>query len=57
VRDIAKGEVLREGDTIDVLRPGQRRLGVHPRHLPEIEGRTACRDIAAGDGLNPGDWE
>lgn len=53
---IAKGEVLREGRNIDILRPGKQRLGIHPRYVEQIEGRSATRDIAAGDGLQLGDW-
>jgi N-acetylneuraminate synthase len=57
VRDIAKGEPLREGVNVDVLRPGKQRQGVHPRHLAEMEGCAARRDIPAGDGVTPEDWE
>jgi len=56
VRDLAPGDLLAEGQTIAILRPGQRRPGVHPRFLEQIEGRRATRAIAAGDGLQPGDW-
>ncbi|MCB9477459.1 MAG: GNAT family N-acetyltransferase [Deltaproteobacteria bacterium] len=48
---IAAGDLLMEGRNIDILRPGQRSLGAHPRHLPVIEGRVATRDIALGDGV------
>ena len=57
LRPIAKGEVLREGVTMAILRPGKRHPGAHPRLIEEMEGRRATRDIAAGDGLRPGDWE
>ncbi len=55
-RDIRAGEALAEGMNIDILRPGKRAQGVHPRRLPEIEGRKAARDIALGDGIREGDW-
>jgi sialic acid synthase SpsE/RimJ/RimL family protein N-acetyltransferase len=55
-RDIAKGELFREDDNIAVLRPGLQLLGAHPRHLPDIEGRVATRDIAVGSGVRPDDW-
>jgi N-acetylneuraminate synthase len=55
-RSIAMGETLREDHNIAVLRPGQKSLGVHPRHLSAIEGKPAARDIALGEGLLPGDW-
>jgi sialic acid synthase SpsE/RimJ/RimL family protein N-acetyltransferase len=56
VVDIATGELLREGINIDVLRPGKQRIGVHPLHLPDIEGKMSTRDIPAGDGIHEGDW-
>lgn len=56
-RPIAKGEVFREGDNISVLRPGRQILGVHPRHLDDIEGGRATRDLETGEGVQVGDWE
>lgn len=55
-RAIHKGEQLREGENVDILRPGKQSLGVHPRYIEQIEGRTATRDIAVGQGLQLGDW-
>lgn len=55
-RPIAKGETLREGDNIAILRPGRQAGGVHPRHLGAIEGHRATRDIPLGDGIRAGDW-
>lgn len=54
-RAIAPGETLREGENFAILRPGQQRLGAHPRHLSRFEGRSATRAIAAGEGLQIGD--
>ena len=56
VRDITAGEPLREGDNLEILRPGRQPLGLHPRHLPEIEGKAAARDIPLGHGISKGDW-
>jgi N-acetylneuraminate synthase len=56
-RGIRCGEPLREGVNVEALRPGKQRLGLHPRHLPELEGRKATRDIPEGDGIQPGDYE
>jgi sialic acid synthase SpsE/ribosomal protein S18 acetylase RimI-like enzyme len=56
VRAIVKGEPLKEGTNIDILRPGKQRVGLHPKNLPRIEGRPAARDIPLGDGINEGDW-
>lgn len=56
-RAIAKGEALREGVNVDILRPGKQVAGVHPRLLNQMEGRAATRDIPIGDGIRPEDWE
>ena len=56
-RDLAPGDLLVEGDNIDVLRPGKRSAGMHPRHLEELQGRRAARDVRAGEGIRPGDVE
>ena len=54
---IHRGETLREGTNVAILRAGKQRKGVHPRHLSAIEGRTATRNVPLGDGLQPGDWQ
>lgn len=56
LRHITAGDLLRENDTVAILRPGTQSLGIHPRHLDEIEGKTAIRDIPCGAGIRPGDW-
>jgi N-acetylneuraminate synthase len=56
-RAIKRGEVLREGMNFAILRPGKQTPGAHPRHLEEVEGRKAARDIPAGSGLNLTDVE
>lgn len=50
VRDVAKGQIL-TADDVRSIRPG---LGLHPRHLDDVIGRTAKRDIARGE---PFQWE
>jgi N-acetylneuraminate synthase len=55
-RAIRRGEPLREGDNLEILRPGNQPLGLHPRHLAELEGKAAARDIALGEGIRQGDW-
>ncbi len=52
-RDVAVGEVLREGDNLAILRPGHRRRGAHPRWLGNIDGHRARVAIASGDGIFP----
>jgi N-acetylneuraminate synthase len=50
-RFIGAGEELVEGLNLDVLRPGRRSPGLHPRHLDSLAGRRAARDIEAGAGI------
>lgn len=50
VRDIAAGEEL-TSENIRSIRPGH---GLPPKHLPEVLGRRAARDLKRGDPL---DWE
>lgn len=50
-REIKTGEILNEGSNFEVLRPGQQKLGAHPRHIAEIEGRKAAHPIGLGQGL------
>ncbi|MEG3637832.1 GNAT family N-acetyltransferase [Magnetococcus sp. PR-3] len=54
--DIAPGEMLEEGKNVDILRPGNQPLGVHPRQLEKMEGRCAKRAIQAGEGVQAEDW-
>lgn len=51
VRDISSGESFVEGGNIAVLRPGNRRRGLHPRHLPALLSRRAARAIPMGEGV------
>jgi sialic acid synthase SpsE len=54
-RDIEPDDLLVEGNNIDVLRPGKRSAGMHPRHLDALRGRRAARHISAGEGIGLGD--
>jgi pseudaminic acid synthase len=47
VRDVRRGEPLTP-ENVRVIRPGQ---GLHPRHLPDVIGRKAARDLARGAPL------
>jgi sialic acid synthase SpsE/RimJ/RimL family protein N-acetyltransferase len=49
---IADGEVLREGENFAILRPGQQKLGAHPRYLDRVEGRKSVRSILPGQGIS-----
>ena len=46
-RDVKAGEPF----TVDNVRSVRPAAGLHPRHLPEVHGRKATRDIAAGSPL------
>ena len=54
IRPINRGEALIEGENIEVLRPGKRVPGLHPRYLNALSGRSAGRDVAAGEGIELG---
>ncbi|MCK1707601.1 pseudaminic acid synthase [Bradyrhizobium sp. 146] len=47
VKPIKAGETL-TSENVRVIRPG---FGLPPKHLPDIVGRTAARDIAYGEAL------
>jgi N-acetylneuraminate synthase len=57
IKPIGKGDLLKEGVNIDILRPGKQKQGLHPRHLVQIEGSKAKRDISIGEGISTGDYE
>jgi N-acetylneuraminate synthase len=50
VRDVAVGEEL-TSENVRSIRPGH---GLPPKHLPEVLGRKASRDLKRGDPL---DWD
>jgi len=50
VKDIKKGEPFTRKN-IKAIRPG---FGLHPKYLPQILGKKACRDLEKGDRLR---WE
>lgn len=56
LRDIEPGDLLSENENLAILRPGKQRLGLHPRFLPQVQGRRATRRIPLGDGLQDGDF-
>lgn len=49
VRDVAAGEAITR-ENVRSIRPGQ---GLAPKHLPEVLGRSAARDLKRGEPL---DW-
>lgn len=55
-KDIKVGDVLKENENYAILRPGNRRLGIHPRMIDSLEGKMAAEEISEGDGLTPQSW-
>jgi len=51
IKNIKKGEKLKEGYNIGVLRPGNRSKGADARFLQKINGKKAKRSIQLGDGI------
>jgi N,N'-diacetyllegionaminate synthase len=57
-RDISSGETFQEGVNFGIyrsLKDDQR--GLHPFVIDRILGRKATKEIHAGDGIGPGDFE
>jgi len=50
-KNIRKGEMLKEGYNIDVLRPGNRTRGLDAAMLDKVNGKKSTRDYQPGDGI------
>ena len=57
IQPIMKGDTLKEGENMDILRPGKLKKGMHPKFIVEINGKNATRNIEIGEGINQGDYE
>ena len=51
ITHISKGDILKEGENFDILRPGNKIRGLEPMYLEKIEGKKATKDIKIGDGI------
>lgn len=51
IKQIKKGDILKEGENFDILRPGNKIKGISPMYLKEIEGKKSTKDIQIGDGI------
>ena len=49
--DINAGEKFTQ-DNINIIRPGKRETGLHPKHYNEILGKIASEDIVEGQGIH-----
>lgn len=50
VKDINPGDQLTV-ENVEILRPGERDAGLHPKYYEEIIGKTATRNIPKGTGI------
>ena len=57
IRSVKKGDRMEEGVNLDILRPGNKSQGLHPKYISEINDKTATRDIEIGEGILEGDYE
>ena len=57
IRSVKKGDKLEEGVNLDILRPGNKSQGLHPKHISEINDKRFTRDIDIGEGILDGDYE
>ena len=57
IRAVKKGDKLEEGVNLDILRPGNKSQGLHPKYISEINDKIATRDIAIGEGIFEDDYE
>jgi sialic acid synthase SpsE len=57
LKSIKKGDKLEEGINIDIMRPGNKSKGIHPKYLLSVVGKKATRDIHIGEGVLKGDYE
>jgi len=51
IKNISKGDILREGENFEILRPGNRIRGLDARFLEQVQGKKAIKDIKIGDGV------
>lgn len=55
IKNISKGEILKDGINIDILRPGNQVRGAEARFLFHIVGKKAVRNINIGEGVSLSD--
>lgn len=56
LRDIQEGEILLLGDQIAIVRPGEKLPGLCPKHIDQVEGRKAKKEIPKGQGIQWDDF-
>lgn len=50
-KDINEGDVLKEGQNFDILRPGSMPKGIHPKYASKLEATKSKKRIRMGEGL------
>ena len=50
--DIKEGDILREGENFEILRPGGKNRGMEPRYLSSINGKKSKTSIKKGNGIH-----
>lgn len=51
IKNISKGDILKEGVNFDILRPGNRSRGVEARFLDLVNGKKSKKDVKQGEGI------
>ena len=51
IKNIQRGDILKEGFNFEILRPGNRVRGLEPRFLDKINGKKSTKDVLKGDGI------
>lgn len=46
------GDILEENVNFSILRPGQQKLGAHPKYLEQVNGKKAEKSISVGQGIS-----
>lgn len=57
LKDIMPGDTLREGHNAAILRPGKMPLGMAPKNLFTFEGKKFIKQVPAGHGIQPSDFD
>jgi len=51
IKNIEKGEILKEGGNFDVLRPGNQKRGLDAKFLLEVNGKKSTQYVKEGEGI------
>ena len=51
IKNIEKGEILKEGENFDVLRPGNQKRGLDAKLLLDVNGKRSTQYVKEGEGI------